>query len=308
MSVIEARGLSRKFGTITAVDNLDLSIEKGEVMAFLGPNGAGKTTTIRMLSGIIAPTSGYAIVSGMRTDKDIERLHEHIGLLTETPGFYDNLSVYFNLEYFANFYPGLNVKLQIEKYLKLFGLWERREDKAGSLSKGMKQRLALIRAMIHEPEILFLDEPTSGLDPEAAHEVKETIKRLKAEGCTIFLSTHNLAEAEELAGRIAIFQSRLQVLDTAENLKNKLFKERIIITLVSLPDSLTAMIQALPYFKNMDRQGTEIRVQLTDNETYRPLLVKAIVDAGGNVLSVNTENHSLEEIYLRLIHKDNNVQ
>ena len=132
MNIIETRNLTRKFGSTTAVDSLNLNVDKGEVLAFLGPNGAGKTTTIRMLSGIIAPTAGSAVVSGMRADKDPEKLHQHIGLLTEAPGFYDSLSARFNLEYFANFYPGLNVRAQLEKYLKIFGLWERREEKVGT--------------------------------------------------------------------------------------------------------------------------------------------------------------------------------
>jgi ABC-2 type transport system ATP-binding protein len=306
MFIIETNNLTRKFGKITAVDNLNLSVDSGELLAFLGPNGAGKTTTIRILSGIIAPTSGFALISGLRTDKEVEKLHEHIGLLTETPGFYENLSAYFNLEYFATFYSDLNVKVQLEKYLKLFGLWERRGVKVGSFSKGMKQRLALARAMIHEPQILFLDEPTSGLDPEAAYEVRETIKTMKNTGRTIFLSTHNLSEAEELAGRIAIFQTRLLALDSVNNLRDKLFTERIIIKLETVTDNLINTIQTLPFVKHIDWQDHEIKIQLTDNETYRSYLVKAIVEAGGNVISVNTEQHSLEEIYLSLLRREKN--
>ncbi|MDO8690324.1 MAG: ABC transporter ATP-binding protein [Dehalococcoidia bacterium] len=156
MSIVEARGLTKKFGALTAVDDLSLDVEEGEVLGFLGPNGAGKTNTIHMLAGIIAPTSGHATVAGLPTDRDVERLHEVIGLLTERPGLYSSLSARRNLEYFAGFYEGLDARLQVEKYLKTVGLWDRREDRVGTFSKGMGQRLALARALLHEPRVVFL--------------------------------------------------------------------------------------------------------------------------------------------------------
>ncbi len=189
MAVIESHELTRQYDKFTAVENLNLQVEKGEVLGFLGPNGAGKTTTIRMLTGIIAPTSGYAVIAGCRTDGSIEQLHEVIGLLTESPGFYDRLSAFRNLEYFAGFYPNIDVPKQVEKYLKIMGLLERQADVVGTFSKGMKQRLALARALLHEPPAVFLDEPTAGLDPEASGEVRGLIKKLSGEGRTIFLST-----------------------------------------------------------------------------------------------------------------------
>lgn len=164
MGMIEAYGLSRKFGGHTAVENLSLEVAEGEVLGFLGPNGAGKTTTIRMLSGIISSSSGYAVVAGRRTDIEAEQIHEVIGLLTENPGFYDRLSARRNLEFFAGFYSDLNIATQVDKYLSVVGLWERKEDKVGTFSKGMKQRLALARALLHEPRVLFLDEPTAGFN------------------------------------------------------------------------------------------------------------------------------------------------
>ena len=307
MHIIETYQLYRKFKQLTAVADLNLTVAKGEVLAFLGPNGAGKTTTIRMLSGIIAPTSGYGIVAGFRTDKDIEKLHEVTGLLTETPGFYNRLSARFNLEYYANFYENINISNQVEKYLKLLGLWDRREEPVGNFSKGMRQRLALARALIHEPNVLFLDEPTSGLDPEAAHDVRDTIRQFSKEGRTIFLCTHNLSEAEELSHRIAVFHTRLLVIDTPDNLRKKLFRKKVVIALETIDENLLKNISGLLYVQNAKLDSNKLIVDLKDHEDNRPALVKAIVENGGNILSVSEEQHTLEEIYLKLLHGENDA-
>ena len=301
MAMIEAYGLTRKFDGLVAVEDLSLEMSEGEVLAFLGPNGAGKTTTIRMLAGIISATSGYAVVAGRRTDGEVEKLHEVIGLLTETPGFYDSLSARRNLEYYAGFYANLNIDLQVEKYLKIMGLWERREDRVGTFSKGMKQRLALARALLHEPKVLFLDEPTAGLDPEAAREVRELIGQLSREGRTIFLSTHNLAEAESLCHRIAVVKTRLLALDTAQKLRQQLFRRQIVVQLASVPEDVIEKVSSLPFVRRIEPGEKEIRVELDDPEKNRPELVQRIVEAGGRVTGVLEEQHSLEEVYLSLV-------
>ncbi len=306
MAMIEAYGLTRKFGELVAVEDLSLEMAEGEILAFLGPNGAGKTTTIRMLSGIISPTSGYAVIAGRRTDKKVEQLHEVIGLLTETPGFYDRLSAHRNLEFYAGFYTGLNIDRQTEKYLKMMGLWERREDKVGTFSKGMKQRLALARALLHEPQVLFLDEPTAGLDPEVAREVRELIKRLSEEGRTIFLSTHNLTEAELLCHRIAVVQTRLLALDTAENLRQRLFRRQVAVQLESLPSIIVETVAELTFVQHVKQDGNQLLVELDDPESNRPELVRHIVEAGGRIMAVSEERHSLEEVYLNLVREDKN--
>ncbi len=306
MAIVEAYGLTRKFGGLVAVDNISLEMSEGEVLAFLGPNGAGKTTTIRMLSGIISPTSGYTVLAGQRIDEEVEKLHEIIGLLTETPGFYDSLSARRNLEYYAGFYTGINVQLQVEKYLKMIGLWERREDKVGTFSKGMKQRLALARALLHEPKIIFLDEPTAGLDPEAASEVRILIKQLSKEGRTIFLSTHNLTEAELLCNRIAVVQTRLLALDTAEKLRQRLFRRQIVVQLESIPEDIVKELGRLPFVQQVGVEGKQIIIELDDPEKNRPDLVQRIVQLGGRIMSVSEEKHSLEEVYLNLIREDKN--
>lgn len=304
MPVIEAHNLSKRFGQRLAVDGLSLDVEEGEVLGFLGPNGAGKTTTIRLLSGIIGPSSGSAVVAGLHPDREPEKLHEVIGLLTESAGFYDRLTARRNLEYFAGFYTGLQVDSQVEKYLKLTGLWERQRDRVGTFSKGMKQRLALARALLHEPRVLFLDEPTAGLDPEAAQEVRQMIKRLGSEGRTIFLSTHNLAEAEYLCRRIAIIRTRLLALDTPGDLRQRLFRRRVVVRLEAVPAALPDIVRRLGFVTGIMQEGNELQVDLTDPDRNRPELVKGIVEAGGRVLEVSEKQHSLEEVYLSLMKEE----
>jgi ABC-2 type transport system ATP-binding protein len=306
MAIIETFGLTRHFGKTAAVEDLTLAVEAGEVLGFLGPNGAGKTTTIRMLAGMLAPTKGYAIVAGHRTDRDVEQLHEDVGMLTETPGFYGRLSAKRNLEYFAGFYSSIeSPSKQVEKYLKLIGLWERCDDRVGTFSKGMKHRLALVRALVHEPKVLFLDEPTAGLDPQAAAEVREMIHRLGEEGHTIFLSTHNLSEAEMLCKRIAVLHTRLLALDTPEQLRARFFHRQIIVQLEALDKKVTEVVKKLPFVMEVREDGSQLILELTDSERNRPELVKAIVEAGGRLIAVSERQYPLEEVYLRLVREEN---
>ena len=304
MAVIETFDLSRHFGKIAAVEDLTLNVEAGEVLGFLGPNGAGKTTTIRMLAGMIAPTRGYAIVAGHRTDRDVEQLHEVVGMLTQAPGLYDRLSARRNLEYFASFYPSIQSQSQVEKYLKLMGLWERRDGKVGTFSKGMKQRLALARALVHEPKVLFLDEPTAGLDPEVAGEVRQLIRSLHEEGRTVFLSTHNLNEAEMLCGRVAVIHTRLLALDTPEQLRRRFFRRQIIVQLETSDANVMELVKKLPFVQEVRSEGNQLILELTDSDRNRPELVKAIVEAGGRVTGVSEKEYPLEEVYLRMMREE----
>jgi ABC-2 type transport system ATP-binding protein len=257
-----------------------------------------------MLSGIIRPTSGCAVVAGQRTDGAIEQLHEVIGLLTESAGFYERLSAYRILEYFAGFYQGINPAVQVEKYLKIMGLWDRRADAVGAYSKGMKQRLALARALLPEPKVVFLDEPTAGLDPEASEEVRELIQKLSAEGRTIFLSTHNLTEAEQLCQRIAIFRTRLLALDTPQNLRRQMFHRRVDVRLETVAPAIPETVRKLAFVKSVNLENNILRVELAETEKKLPELVQNIVQAGGRILEVTEEHHSLEEIYLNLVREE----
>ncbi|TME25957.1 MAG: ABC transporter ATP-binding protein, partial [Chloroflexi bacterium] len=199
-AVLRTEKLTKRFGDLVAVNAIDLEVGEGEVFGFLGPNGAGKTTTLRLLCALIAPTSGTAEVAGYRLGRDDLKIRASVGILTEQPGLYERQSAWENLVFFATLY-GLSpaeARSQAERYLRLMSLWERRAEAVATFSRGMKQKMAIARAALHEPRVLFLDEPTTGLDPDAAKTVREFIVQLRGEGRTVFLCTHNLDEADRL--------------------------------------------------------------------------------------------------------------
>ena len=216
--------LSRSFDGVPAVEDLSFEIPAGNLFTLLGPNGAGKTTTVRLLLGLIAPDAGTATVAGHKLGRNSganNSIRSVCGLLTETPGFYDRISAWENLIFFAQLYriPTLLREQRLEHYLRMMNLWERRHDLVGTFSKGMKQKLAIIRAVFHEPKVIFMDEPTAGLDPEASLMVREMIAKLKSEGRTIIVCTHNLDEAQRLADIVGIINRRLLVCDSLANLQ-----------------------------------------------------------------------------------------
>jgi ABC-2 type transport system ATP-binding protein len=221
--MIEAVNLTKKFGSQTAVDGLTFRVDDGEILGFLGPNGAGKATTMRMLCGLISKTSGQAKVAGYEVGNDADSLAMRaiIGLVPDKVGLYDELSACENLNYYGKLYgcPAEQRKNNIARFLKMMGLWEKRDLAVGGLSKGMKQKVAIARAWIHEPKILFLDEPTANLDRESSKAVRDFPVELKQQGKTIFLNTHNLDEAQRICDRIGILKTRLLALDTPDDLK-----------------------------------------------------------------------------------------
>lgn len=299
--MIKTENLTKKFKTVTAVDRLNLDVREGEVFGFLGPNGAGKTTTVRMLTSLIGPSSGTAVINGFTVgsqDKDIRR---SVGILTETPGMYDNLSAEYNLRIYANLYEVKDANGQVEKYLRMLGLWDRRFDEAGTFSKGMKQKLAIARALLHEPRILFLDEPTSGLDPEAARLVRDFIAELRKEGRTIFMCTHNLDEADRLCDRIAVFKTRLLVVDTPDKLRSQLFGRKVVFHLKNAGEPLAACARNLPFVREARVIDGKLLVTLDDPDTYNPDIIRALVGAGADIQFVGELRHSLEDVYLRLV-------
>jgi ABC-2 type transport system ATP-binding protein len=307
--MIRTEKLSKEFRTnrkqppITAVSGLDLEVAEGEVFGFLGPNGAGKTTTVRMLCSLIAPTGGSAWIGKYQVGKDDQEIRRTVGILTETPGMYERLSATKNLSIFARLYGVTDVSGQVEKYLRMLGLWERRFDPVGSFSKGMRQKLAIARALLHEPRVLFLDEPTSGLDPEASLLVREFIEQLKDSGVTIFLCTHNLDEADRLCQRIGIFKTRLVAVDTPENLRQTLFGRKVVFHLQSIDPRWVEIVRGLPFVKDAKPVDNRLVVSLDDPEEQNPAIVRCLVDAGAQVQFVGELRHSLEDIYMQMIHQ-----
>lgn len=305
--MITTENLTKRFEEQTAVDRLTLDIAQGEVFGFLGPNGAGKTTTVRMLTCLIAPSGGRAAVMGYEVGKDNQEIRRHVGLLTEAPGMYDRLTAYKNMTIYANLYEVKDVPGQVEKYLRMLGLWDRRHDAAGTFSKGMKQKLAIARALLNEPQILFLDEPTAGLDPEAAKLVRDFILEVKGEGRTIFLTTHNLDEADRLCDRVGVFNQRLRVVDTTSGLRQQLYGRQIVFHLAEPGENHLQALQDLQYLNKLDAVDNKLVAALDDPEKHNPEMIRLLVNDGANIQFVGEMRHSLEDIYLRLINEEEGV-
>ena len=303
--VIETSSLGRRFGDFAAVDDVTISVGKGEAYGFLGPNGAGKTTTVRMLTCLISPTSGSATVCGLdvRDKRSATLIRRKVGILTESPGFYETLTVSQNLRFFADLYhvDRRNANAGIERYLRLFNLYDKKDQIVGGFSKGMRQKLALIRCLLHEPEVLFLDEPTAGLDPESARVVREAIMSLKKEGRTIFLCTHNLDEAERLCDTVAIIDHRVLYAGSPGSLKNSAYGRKIVIQLEKVSPSIYEAVAAMPPVDAIERNGDRMILQVSDPDRYSPDIIDTIVRAGGRIRSVGEQRHSMEDVYIKLI-------
>jgi len=306
--MIVTENLKRNFGTLTAVENLSLSVAEGEIYGFLGPNGAGKTTTVRMLSCLISITDGKAYVAGKEVGKDSTFIRKNTGLVTENPGLYENLSAYKNLKFYASLYevPADLQQKQINKYLEMLGLIKRKDDLVGTFSKGMKQKLAIAKALLHEPKVLFLDEPTAGLDPEASKIVRDFISSLSEEKRAIFLCTHNLDEAEKLCDRIGIFNTTLIEEGSPLELKQKLFGQKVVFHLNELTDSITGAVNNLDYVHETETVDNKLIVKLDDPEKRNPEIIKTIMNAGGNIIYITKLKHSLEEVYFTIVGEKNN--
>jgi ABC-2 type transport system ATP-binding protein len=310
--MIRAESLSKTFGgnkkqpPIHAVEDLNLDIKQGEVFGFLGPNGAGKTTTVRMLCALIGATNGRAWVNGFELGRQSQQVRASVGILTEQPGMYDRLSAEKNLTIYAKLYGVTDVPGQVEKYLRMLGLWERRKDPAGSFSKGMKQKLAIARAVLHEPATLFLDEPTAGLDPEASKLVRDFVEELKTEGRTIFLCTHNLDEADRLCSQIGVFKQRLIKVDTPSRMKTAVFGRQVEFRLKQAEPSLVEMLRRFDFIKQAALEDKRLLLGLDNPEEANPIIVKALVEAGLDVQFVSEVRHSLEDVYFSLINNGNN--
>lgn len=301
--MIRTQGLTRYFGDRPAVVDLNLEVKAGEVVGLLGPNGAGKTTTVRMLAGLLAPTAGEAFINGHSITREPEKVRPAVGVLPENPGLYKRLTVRQNLRFFAELH-GVRDSRRVEEVLALVGLAQRAEEPVATLSKGLRQRLGLARALVHDPPVLLLDEPTSGLDPEAAKEVRELLSELSLAHRAILLCTHNLPEAERLCHRIAVLKTRLIALGSPEELKQRLFGRQVVVTLANPnPELLSAL--NLPFVRQSSAQENKLFFTVEEPERHNPLLVRKLVELGAEILYVTEEERTLEDVYLELMGGEN---
>ena len=305
--LIDTENLTKKFGNLTAVENLTLHVDEGEVFGFLGPNGAGKTTTIRMLCCLISKTSGNARIAGYEigNKEDSLKIRKIIGLVPDNVGLSENLSAYDNLDFYGKIYDctAAQRKESIQRFLEMLGLWEKRNVLAGTFSKGMKQKLAIARALIHDPQILFLDEPTANLDPEAAKTVREFILDLKKQKKTIFLNTHNLDEAQRICDKIGILNTTLRATGTPQELEQSVSGRKTVIGLEQQVNDVVLNALKKLSLKNLTSEGNTITFDAEDPDKQNSPVVEAIVLAGGHVRSINVVGSTLEDTYLKLVRK-----
>jgi ABC-2 type transport system ATP-binding protein len=299
--VLSAANLTRRFDDRVAVEHLSFELHRGEIFALLGPNGAGKTTTLRMLAGLIEPTAGSVHVQGeAMSRKAASRARSHIGFLTEAPGLWDRLTVRQNLLVYARLYGMTDPERAVDEALQQFEIRDRARELPAQLSKGLRQRVALARTLLHQPDIVLLDEPTSGLDPESARDVRELILRLRDQRRAVLLSTHNLDEVERVADRVAVLKTRLIALDTPDALRARLFGARLRVALLPPIDRFVAVVHEAG-FDDVQANGTTLSIGVDDAGARAPVLIKRLVEAGAEILTVVPEEPPLEEVYLRLL-------
>jgi len=299
--MITASHLTRSFSGRVAVDDATFDVKPGEIFGLLGPNGAGKTTTLRMLAGLIAPTSGEATVAGIRLSREtIDQVRARIGFLTEAPGLWDRLTVRQNLMTYARLHQLPDPWGTVTQSLERFGLQDRVDSLCAELSKGLKQRVALARALLHEPPVVLLDEPTSGLDPQSARLVRDLILGLRARGHAVVLSTHNLYEAERVADRVGVLRGRFLAVASPADLRHRLFGSRVLVRVAADASPYAAVIVASGG-RQVVVEGDSLRFALDDQKAAMPDVVRALVEAGAPVLEVTAEDAPLEDVYFTLV-------
>ncbi len=303
--MILAKYLAKYFGTFPAVSDVTLEARPGEIIVLLGPNGAGKTTTIRMLAAILRPSKGQAIVAGYDVARNPIAVRHHVGLLTELPGLYDRMKAIEYLDFFGALQgmAELTRRTRIETLLKRFELWEARNLPLGDYSKGMRQKVSLVRALLHDAPVLLLDEPTSAMDPTSARQVRDFILEMKGSERTLLVCTHNLAEAEQLADRIAIIRlGRMIVFDTPANLRRQLLgPPQMEVRLAGPCDGLVEVLQAEVGVTARPCGETCLRYETTTPEQTNPRVLHLLADLGAQVVTLSEVRRSLEEVYLQIV-------
>jgi len=303
--MIEVIGLGKRFRSLTAVHDLSFVVGDGEIFGLLGPNGAGKTTTVRMLSGLIAPSEGTARINGHELGNGSQRIRAMTGILTEAPGLHEKLTARHNLAYYGRLYGlrGAALRRAVDRYLGVVGLSDAGDRRVAGFSKGMRQKVAIARALLHEPEVIYLDEPTSGLDPSAAKLVRDFVATLRDAGRSIVVCTHNLDEAERLCDRIGIMRGSLLQVDTPARLRrgNGTAVVRVDLVGARRPDSFLDLLAGLAFVTGARVDGSALAVEVGDPRGDTPELVRSLVEAGARITHVAEEAMSLEQVYLDLV-------
>ncbi|HUT39565.1 MAG TPA: ABC transporter ATP-binding protein [Methanoregula sp.] len=300
--IIQVETIVRTFGSTRAIDGISFSVDEGEVFGVLGPNGSGKTTLVRLLNGVLAPTSGKAFLFGRDVTIDGSYIRKRTGVLTETPSLYERFTAKKNLAFFCRFYgiPDAEIPRRVDRVLSLLDLADRGDEAVGGFSKGMKQRLAIARALIHDPQVIFLDEPTSGLDPEAARQVHGIIRGLASDkGKTIFMCTHNLNEAQNLCSRVAMInKGRVLAQGSIRDLSDRLWKA-VPIEMEFLNPAPPAVTEKIRTMEGVTIEGQTVN-SLTLRVSHRdlvPVVIGTAVKNGAEIFRVTPRNNTLEEIY-----------
>jgi ABC-2 type transport system ATP-binding protein len=303
---IKTENLGRDFGQIKALEDLTIQVPSGSVFGFLGPNGAGKTTTIRLLLGLLEATRGTASVLGHDIQNEANLIRVQCGALLEHNGIYERLSAENNLEFYGRVWriPAQERQARIRELLSNLDLWDRRKEPVGKWSRGMKQKLAMARALFHRPKLLFLDEPTAGLDPAAAARLRDDLEKLvQFEGVTVFLNTHNLTEAERLCQQIGIIRrGELVGIGSPGDLRARAGKPQLIITGKNFSSQVISELQSSPGIVSVDQSNNRLVIQLEETIESAPLVSK-LVSSGAQVEEVNKSQSSLEEVFLTLINE-----
>ena len=304
---IQARGLARSFGQVRALDDLSIEVPAGSVFGFLGPNGAGKTTTIRLLLGLIEPTSGSALVLGFDTRTQSHEIRARAGALLEHAGLYERLSAEDNLRFQGRVarMPRQQLDDRIRELLTHVGLWDRRDEAVVKWSRGMKQKLAIARTLLHRPALVFLDEPTAGLDPVAAAGLRDDLARLASQqGATIFLTTHNMAEAEKLCNLVAVVrQGKLLAVGSPAELRSRGGGQRAEIAGRGFSEAMLATLRQQASVSQASIDNGRLMLVLKDGSEVAPL-VSLIVREGGEVQEVRSGQGSLEDVFLTLMEEE----
>ncbi|MGB9741005.1 MAG: ABC transporter ATP-binding protein [Candidatus Bathyarchaeales archaeon] len=305
--VIETIGLTKRYGSLTAVNKLNLKVEKGAIHGFLGPNGAGKTTTIKVLVGLLRPDEGTVKVLGHEVHGDMPDVRLRVGYMPELPKFPKHLRGWELLDIYGRMYGMTRQKRmeQIPKLLDMVGLKGREKDFVGKYSKGMQQRLGIAQALLNEPELVILDEPSLGLDPVGMVEVRELIKEIAKEGRTVFLSSHLLFEVEQICSHVTIIHKGESLIsDTLHNVSSKLSGPATVqVELAKTSETVIEAVRQLPFVSNIIQDDNMLTIELKTRDDVRAQISQEITKAGGVIVSMNLKGQTLEEVFMQLITK-----